>query len=145
MTGDVNAICLLIGGVVRAVLPATEFSVEWDHSVEKTRWKEHYRIDGGRLRLTDAGVQSMGAGMEPPPDAQLQNGWWRWQINREPLSELRLTFSTYTPDYRICWNERCSALATTVGESPSNGQVITVLPCASSSVNAPPEQPMPRR
>ncbi len=138
LTRNVDAVCLLLGGVVRTVLPATEFSLEWDHSVEKSRWEEHYRIEGGQLRLTDARVRSMGAGMEPPPDAQLQNGWWRWQVTREPLPELRLTFSTYTADYRICWNERCSNLADAVSESPRNGDVITVLPCTSSGVDLPP-------
>jgi len=144
LTDNVNAICLLIGGVVRTVLSATEFDVGWDHSVEKTRWEEHYRIDGRQLRLTEARVRSMGAGMEPLPDAQLQDGWWRWQVTREPLPELRLTFSTYAADYRICWNQRCTNLADAVGESPGNGDVITVTPCTSKGVDLPPGQPMPR-
>lgn len=132
------AVCLLVAGVVRATLPTTDFSIAWDHSVEKTRWEERYRIDGSRLELTEARVQGMGAGMEPPPGAVLQNGWWRWQPRREALPELRLTFSNYTTDYRLCWNQRCDALATVLGQPPDNGEVVSLRPCAPSASMSPP-------
>jgi hypothetical protein len=134
----VNAVCLLIAGVLHATLPTAEFSVAWDHSVEKTRWEERYRIDGSRLELTEARVQGMGAGMEPPPDAVLESGWWRWVPRREALSELRLTFSTFTTDYRLCWNQRCDDLATVLGLRPADGEVVSVRPCAASASNRPP-------
>lgn len=133
-----DAVCLLIAGVVRATLPTTEFSVAWDHSVEKTRWEERYRIDGSRLELTEARVQGMGAGMEPPPGAVLENGWWRWQPRREALSELRLTYSTYTTDYRLCWDHHCDDLATVLGKQPRDGEVVSVQPCTSSGSKTPP-------
>ena len=57
----------------------TEFTLAWEHSVEKTRWEESYRVDGDRLRLTAARIQGLGAGMEPPPDAVLRGGWWTWK------------------------------------------------------------------
>jgi len=134
----VDAVCLLVAGVVRATLPATEFVISWDHSVEKTRWEEHYRVDGLRLEVTEARVQGMGAGMEPAPDAVLQNGWWRWEPRRESLSALRLAFSTYTTDYRLCWNKRCADLAAVLGTRPGDGEVVSVQPCASSSFDTPP-------
>ena len=128
-----DAVCLLIAGVIRATLPATEFSLAWDHSVEKTRWEEHYRIDGRGLELTEARVQGMGAGMEPPPGAVLQNGWWRWQPRRGALAELRLTFSTFTSDYRLCWNQRCEELAAVLGHRPADGEVVSLRPCAATA------------
>ncbi len=42
------SICILVAGVVRATLPGQEFTLAWDHSVQKTRWEERYRVDDGR-------------------------------------------------------------------------------------------------
>lgn len=133
-----NAVCLLVAGIVRATLPATDFSVAWDHSVEKTRWEEYYRVDGALLELTEARVQGMGAGMEPPSGAVLQNGWWRWQPRGKPLAELRLTFSTFSADYRVCWNQRCDYLAAVLAMRPAEGAVVSVRPCASDDPTTPP-------
>ena len=131
------AVCLLVAGVVRATLPATEFGLAWDHSVEKTRWEERYRIDGNLLELVEARVQGMGAGMEPPIGAVLQDGWWRWRGDRDKLPELRLTYSTFTSDYRVCWNQRCDDLAVVLGQRPDDGDVVSVQPCDAGVVNRP--------
>jgi hypothetical protein len=134
----VNAVCLLIAGVVRATLPATEFSLAWDHSVEKTRWEERYRINADRIELTEAAVQGTGAGMEPPPGAVLRDGWWRWSPKPMSLSELRLTYSTYTTDYRLCWSRHCNDLSAVLDQPPRNGDVISVQPCTSNASLLPP-------
>jgi hypothetical protein len=51
-----DPICFLVGGVLRAILPLGEFTLEWRHSVQKTRWIEHYRTDGAMLVLDTASV-----------------------------------------------------------------------------------------
>lgn len=114
-----SAVCLLVAGVVAATLPTREFTLEWRHSVEKTRWEERYRVDGHRLLLASASIESMGAGMEAPPDAHLENSRWTWEPNRA-LSELRLTLSPYARDYTICWNGGCSALSALAGDPTAN-------------------------
>lgn len=124
------AVCLLVAGVIRATIPTDEFTLAWDHSVEKTRWEERYRVGEGGLTLTEARVQGFGAGMEPSPDAVLKDGWWRWQPEREALPELRLTFSSFAPDYRLCWNRRCEELAGVLGRLPGDGEVVSVRACA---------------
>ncbi len=110
-----NAICLFVAGVLRATVPASEIVVAWDHSVEKSRWEERYRIDGSALRLTQARIRSFGAGMEPPPDAALRNGWWTWAPDDVVVQALRLTLSPYTRDYDVCWRGRCKPLHTLLG------------------------------
>ena len=85
-----NAVCLIVAGVVRATLPTDHFTLAWQHSVEKTRWEESYRIDGDRLRLTSARIQGLGAGMEPPPDAVLRSGWWTWKPPPHAIAVLPL-------------------------------------------------------
>jgi hypothetical protein len=118
-----NAICLIAAGVVRASLPASEFTLAWEHSVEKTRWEELYRIDGGKLALVEARVRGMGAGMEPAPDARFADGWWIWRPAVAPLRTLRLAASSYAPDYELCWNGRCSPLGGLLGPSPPEAAI----------------------
>lgn len=123
-----NAACLIVAGLLRASIPAQEFTVAWTHSVEKTRWEEHYRIDGTRLVLEQARVQGSGAGMEPGPGARLQDGWWIWHPKLPPLAQLRLTLSPYTHDYDICWADHCTPLHTLVGIRDAV-DVVDVRPC----------------
>jgi len=127
--GFLSAICILAAGVLRASLPASEFTLAWRHSVEKTRWEERYVVDRGWLVLREARIQGLGAGMEPPPGARLVDGWWVWRPNLKPLPELRLTHSSYTSDYRLCWNARCSTLNALAGAT-REGDVIAVAPCS---------------
>ncbi|MGE5088373.1 MAG: DUF1850 domain-containing protein [Candidatus Levyibacteriota bacterium] len=123
-----NAACLFVAGVLRASIPAQDFTVAWTHSVEKTRWEEHYRVDGTHLVLEQARVQGSGAGMEPGPDARLEGGWWTWQPRLPPLSRLDLTLSPYTHDYDICWAGRCTPLHVLVGIRDAV-DVVDVRPC----------------
>lgn len=114
--------------MLRASLPADEFTLAWRHSVEKTRWEERYVAEGSRLRLVEARIEALGAGMEPPAGARFVDGWWTWRPQLEPLPELRLTRSSYTSDYRLCWSERCSTLGSLAGATPE-GTVLVVAPC----------------
>lgn len=95
--------------MLRATIPVTELTIAWDHSVEKSRWEEHYRIDGTNLRLVEARIRSFGAGMEPPPEATLRDGWWAWWPGND-IAVLRLTQSPFTSDYELCWRARCESL-----------------------------------
>src|ERR1051325_1468133 len=123
-----SAICILAAGVLRASLSAPEFTLSWEHSVEKTRWEERYVVDEKRLRLVEARIQGLGAGMEPPAGARFAAGWWTWRPALEPLSALRLTRSSYTNDYTLCWSHRCSKLSALAG-GVSSGDVVRVEAC----------------
>jgi hypothetical protein len=112
---------------VRASLPEPEFTLAWNHSVQKTRWEERYRVDGSGLMLIEARVLGSGAGMEPAPDAVLRNGAWTWRP-RTPVRELRLTRSGFVPDYTLCWRDRCTELGRLVGNT-ADGAVVVVRPC----------------
>lgn len=134
-----NAVCLLVAGVLRATLPTTEFTLAWTHSVQKTRWEERYRIAGSDLLLVDARIQSSGAGMDPPPQARFRDGWWSWRPSIAPLPELVLTLSPFTRDYDVCWRGQCRALHALVSGSRSSGgpvgddtgdvEAVAVRPC----------------
>jgi hypothetical protein len=112
-----DAVCLLVAGALRATLPATEFTLAWTHSVQKTRWEERYRVAGSELQLVLARIQSSGAGMDPPPQARLRDGWWSWRPSIAPLPEIVLTLSPFTRDYEVCWRGQCRALHALVHDS----------------------------
>jgi len=122
-----SAVCLLVAGVLRATVPSDTFTLGWQHSVEKTRWEEDYRVEGEALVLTESRVEGFGAGMEPAPRARLEHGTWHWRPDVPPLPSLRLTSSPYTADYRICWSGQCTALRRLVHSSGI--EVVSVTPC----------------
>jgi len=124
----VNGVCLLVAGALRATLATSDFTLAWQHSVEKIRWEERYQASGARLDLVEARIQGSGAGMDPPPDARLRNGWWTWRPNTPPLAELRLSLSPYTRDYDLCWSGRCRALRDVVASREPTA-VVTVRAC----------------
>jgi hypothetical protein len=117
------ALCLILGANT-VTLPAERFTLAWTHSVEKTGWQEDYVVRDGRLVLTQARIEGTGAGMEPPPNAILQSGWWHYTPDLPPLTELRLTLSPYTADYRLCWNGSCRLLAGLVRAKDRDGTVV---------------------
>jgi hypothetical protein len=123
----VSGICLA-AGALHAVLLANAFTLSWTHSVEKTEWQEDYRVVSGTLRLEAARIKGSGAGMEPPADAVLRDGWWEYRPHLAPMPALRLTFSHATADYRLCWAEGCKSLGELL---PNLGDptVVELRPC----------------
>lgn len=126
-------VCLLVAGAIVAQIPAGEFTLRWQHSVEKVRWEERYRVADQALILVEASVAGFGAGMEPGPDARLRDGRWVWQPSLAPLTELRLTASQFTRDYEICWQERCSGLKALI--APAEADIVVMRPCAAPGPN----------
>ena len=129
-----NGVCLLVAGVLRATVPADEFTLAWQHSVEKIRWEERYRVEGTKLDPVEARIQGSGAGIDPAPDARLRDGWWTWRPGSTPLAELRLTLSPYTRDYDLCWSGRCRALRDIVAIADPTA-VVTVRACDATRRN----------
>ncbi|MCM2342545.1 DUF1850 domain-containing protein [Rhodoferax sp.] len=98
-------------------VPVTEFTLAWTHSIEKVRWEEDYavRLDPlssqPLLHAVQARVRGSAAGMEPPPDAVLRQGWYHYTPAITSPPELRLTRSEFTPDYEVCVLVRCQPMA----------------------------------
>jgi len=124
----VDAVCLLVAGALRATLATSDFTLAWQHSVEKIRWEERYRVSGAKLDLVEARIQGSAAGIDPPQAARLRDGWWTWRPDTAPLAELRLTLSPYTRDYDLCWNGRCRTLRD-VAATREPTAVVTLRPC----------------
>lgn len=104
-------------------LATPQFTLEWQHSVARTGWRETWALTPGGLQLTQAAVQGSGAGMEPGAGARLQGGWWVWAPALAPQPDLRLaTSGTTAGGWRICDATRCHAI-------PETGGDVVLRPC----------------
>ncbi len=91
-------------------LSVNSFTLAWTHSVERTEWRETWRVDGAELVLGEARVRGSGAGMEPPDGAVLRDGWWVYtQDLRVPALHLANSGATMS-DWQFCTALRCDEL-----------------------------------
>lgn len=110
------SLCIAAGGNILA-LAATAFSLTWTHSVEKTIWAEHWRIDNNALQLVQASVEGAGAGIDLPENAVRVEGAWVFRPALPPLPSLQLAASGATVSaWRLCTGERCLELGAEPGD-----------------------------
>lgn len=118
------ASCLLAGGLMLALPPDGRFQLRWTHSVEKTEWREAWRVVPGGIQLEQAAIKGAGAGMEPGPDARLVEGWLVWDPQVATVSSLVIAASGMTASgWTLCAAETCHDLGDTAGDA------ITLRPC----------------
>ncbi|CAM5258220.1 hypothetical protein SSTU70S_04476 [Stutzerimonas stutzeri] len=53
-------LCLGLAGVVWAQLPTPAFTLAWNHTIEKIRWEEDYRVTADGLLLGEARIKGSG-------------------------------------------------------------------------------------
>lgn len=115
-------VCFIAGAVIKAVQVAA-FTLAWTHSVQKTEWQEDWQVSHEGLILVEARIKSSGAGVDPPPDARLVDGWWRWRPERVGRSEVILGHSGAAGDWRLCAHGTCADLHERLGVA-ADGPVI---------------------
>jgi len=123
-------LCLGLAGIVWAQLPVATFTLAWNHSVEKIRWEEDYRVIESGLLLQGARVRGNGAGMEIPPDARLENGSWQYRPERPPLQPLSLGRTPEAGEYDLCFADACHAMSEWVGAPNARQPFIQMWACA---------------
>ena len=121
------SLCLTSIGVVKTLAVAA-FTLAWTHSVEKVEWQEDWRVTPAGLELVQARVKGFGAGMEPPSDARLIDGWFQWQPKRAPMPEVVLANSGAAGEWRLCHDGNCRTLSETFGH-PIGVSVIKMSAC----------------
>lgn len=126
-------VCLLMTETIVASLPADTFALAWTHSVEKTEWREQWRLEGAGLVLVEASVAGSGAGMQPGEGAVLENGRWHWRPAATPQARLVLANSSYGGGYRLCWQNVCQPLADLL--PPHAEGPVEIAPCGSKAVD----------
>jgi len=121
------SLCLASAGAVKTLAVAA-FTLAWTHSVEKVEWQEDWRVTPAGLQLVQARVKGSGAGMEPPPEARLVDGWFQWQPGRAPMPQLFLGNSGAAGEWRLCSDGHCRTLSEILGH-PVGANVTTMTPC----------------
>lgn len=119
-------LCLLAGGLAVS-LGASQITLAWTHSVEKMAWEEDWSLTPAGIVLAEARVKGSGAGMDPPPEARLEGGFWRWKPTVPPQGEIVLRRSGATADWRVCVRGVCRAMKAYV---PVDADPVTLRACA---------------
>ena len=120
------SLCLSAGGAVLA-FAIEAFSLSGTHSVERTEWREEWRVTAEGLVIDSASVSGSGAGMEIPEGAVLRDGAWHYRPRLPP--QPRVTFADTgrdTGDWRLCAGGTCRAMGELV---PSRGSSVTLSAC----------------
>lgn len=120
-------VCVALAQTLVAVLPTDAFTLVWTHSVEKTEWREEWRVENDRLRLAEAVVAGSGAGMEPPTGATRVEGGWRYVPTVLPMQRLVLAHSNFGGGYQLCWSNACRPLASLL--PPGALGAVELYPC----------------
>ena len=121
------SLCLASAGIVKTLALAS-FTLAWTHSIEKVEWQEDWRVTPQGLELVQACVKCSGAGMEPPPEARLVDGWFQWQLQRPPMPEVVLGNSGAAGEWRLCSDGKCRTLSDIFG-LPIGSNVTTMRAC----------------
>ena len=101
----------MVAGALTVSLPAKQFTLRWQHSIEKIAWEEDYAVAGPWLALTGARIRGSGAGMDPPEKAWLEHGVWHYRLADPWRKEIVLARSPYVRDYDLCFAGRCRPLS----------------------------------
>ena len=117
-------VCLVLASLAATpnhapVFIATQrFTLAWTHSIEKVRWEEDYAVVAApghairaELHALSARVRGSAAGMEPPPDAVLKDGWYVYTPAERAPNGLPLSRSEFVPDYELCVGDQCRPLS----------------------------------
>src|SRR2546423_14958681 len=121
------SLCLASAAVVKT-LSIAAFTLAWTHSIEKVEWQEDWRVTSQGLELVQARVKGSGAGMEPPPQARLVDGWFQWQPKRAAVPQLVLGNSGAAGEWRICADGHCRTLSE-IFERPIRAKVTVMSAC----------------
>ena len=116
----------LVAGALSVALGASEITLSWRHSVQKTLWEEDWREEPDGLRLVEARIEGSGAGMDPPENARLENGFWRWRPALPAQERIVMRRSGATADWRVCSAGACRSMGELL---PAQADPVTLQRC----------------
>ena len=111
------------------MLPVPSFTLAWNHTIEKIRWEEDYRVTPGGLLLGEARVRGSGAGMEIPDGAVLREGAWHYRRQLPPLQPLRLGRTPEAGDYQLCDSNGCQPMSLWLGPPKASQPAVELWSC----------------
>ncbi|QYX64331.1 DUF1850 domain-containing protein [Shewanella putrefaciens] len=132
-------LCLGLAGTLWAQVPTDNFTLAWNHSIEKIRWEEDYNITPQGLVLTEARVKGTGAGMDIPDDAYLKNGSWHYRPKLPILPKLRLGRTPEAGDFDVCFAQhsgevQCQRMSHWIGAPNKQDAAVELWGCEQVNV-----------
>jgi len=74
-------------------------------------WQESWNVSSQGLVLSEARIKGSGAGMDPPADAVLKDGWYVYHPAIPPRPEILLAASGKTSGgWTFCSKQQCMEL-----------------------------------
>ena len=121
------ALCLMGAGLT-VHLAVASFTLGWTHTIERVPWEEDWRVEPQALVLIQSRIKGSGAGMEPPPQARLVDGWYAWAPDNPSRVEIVLRRAAGVADWRLCAPELgCRTLGALLGVE---ADPVTLAPCS---------------
>ena len=109
------SLCLAAAGIA-VEIAASAFTLSWTHTIERTAWEEHWRVEPDGLVLDEARVKGSGAGMEPPEGAMPKDGFYTWRPDLPAQQDIVLRRAPEAGDWRLCAAGRCASLGEWLGK-----------------------------
>jgi len=94
-------VCIAAGGFSVA-LYAPRFTLSWAHVAVPVEWRETWRVHTKTMRLVEAAIKGEGAGVQPPADAEVRDGWSVFVPKRAPQTRLTLVDGAEVKPVRLC-------------------------------------------
>jgi len=118
----------LSAGAIAVALALEAFTLTWVHSAQKSDIQEDWRVEAAGLRVIETRIKGSAAGYDPPPDAVLADGWWRYDPRLPLLPEVKLARSSAIADWQLCADGRCKPISGYLpGAEP--GTPLAMRPC----------------
>lgn len=118
-------LCIAAGAYAVAMYAPT-FTLAWEHSIEKVEWRETWKVQNNAMRPVEARIKGTGAGMEPPKDAKLVDGWFVYAPKTKPQERLDLPDSSFAKPLRICLEGKCRPIRAYLPAAAPADQPVTI-------------------
>jgi len=125
----VPALLCVAAGSFSVAIYAPRFTLSWEHAVERVEWRETWRVHTKTMRLIEARIKGSGAGMEPPKDAVLKDGWFVYVPKAGPQTRMAMPDSASAKPVRLCLpDDKCRPIrAFLPREAPKDAPVVLFL------------------
>jgi len=125
----VPALLCVAAGSFSVAIYAPRFTLSWEHAVERVEWSETWRVHTKTMRLIEARIKGSGAGMEPPRNAVLKDGWFVYLPKIQPQTRMVMPDSADTKPTRLCLpGDKCRPIrAFLPREAPKDAPVVLSL------------------
>lgn len=135
------ALLCLAAGAYSAAVEAPRFTISWEHSIEHVEWRETWAVQNAALVPIEARIKGTGAGMEPPPDARREGGWYVYVPHLSPQTRISYPDSGFAKPLQLCVGDApCRPIRSFLPPETPADAVIDVFPAVDGRCPVTPRQ-----